>query len=72
MPLNPPIGGTDEIANLDATFHEMATSLAEAKQKEKSMIEHSIDAICSLDANGKVTAANPACGRILGYPNDAF
>ena len=72
MPLNPPIGGTDEIADLDATFHEMALSLAEAKQREKAMIEHSMDAICSLDASGKITAANPACARILGHTNDVI
>jgi len=66
--LNPPIGGSDEIANLDSTFHEMAISLSEAKQREKSMIEHSLDVICSLDPQGKLTAVNPACKRILGYP----
>jgi len=71
MPLNEPLGGGDEIANLDATFHEMATSLAEAKQKEKSMIEYSVDAICSLDGSGKITAANPACANILGLPQDS-
>jgi PAS domain S-box-containing protein len=34
------------------------------------MIEHSIDLICSLDANGKLTAANPACKVILGHTED--
>ncbi len=72
LPLNPIIGGSDEIANLDETFHEMAISLAELKRKEKSMIEHSIDLICSLDASGRVTAANPACKLILGYNQDAI
>lgn len=72
MPLNPPVGGSDEIANLDATFHELATSLAQAKQKEKSMIEYSADVICSLDADGKLTMANPACKRILGYSEDVI
>lgn len=33
LPLNPIIGGSDEIANLDETFHEMAISLAELKRK---------------------------------------
>jgi PAS domain S-box-containing protein len=72
LPLNPLIGGNDEISNLDSTFHEMANALAEAKQKEQSMIEHSVDFICSLDGNGKLTAANPACNDILGYTQDAI
>lgn len=67
LPLNPLIGGSDEIANLDATFHEMAVALGEAKQREKSLIDHSLDVICSLDANGKFTAANPACQSNFGY-----
>jgi PAS domain S-box-containing protein len=50
----------------------MATSLAEAKQKEKSMIEYSVDAICSLDGSGRITAANPACANILGHTQDAI
>ncbi len=70
LPLNPLIGGSDEIANLDATFHEMAVALGEAKQREKSLIDHSLDVICSLDAHGKFTAANPACQRNLGYSEE--
>jgi len=70
FPLHPLIGGTDEIANLDATFHDMANSIAAAKQKEQSMIEHSADIICSLDPIGRLTAINPACRHILGYSED--
>ncbi len=70
LPLNPSIAGSDEIAELDATFHDLANSLSKAKQKEKSMIEHSADVICSLDIDGKLTTANPACKRILGYSEE--
>lgn len=70
LPLHPLVGGSDEIATLDLTFHELADSLSQAKAKEKAMIEHSADVICSLDTDGKVTSANPACRRVLGYPED--
>ncbi len=70
MPLLPQMGGSDEIANIDNTFHEMAIAMSEAKQKEKSMIEHSLDVICSFDSDGKITAANPACRNILGYTEE--
>lgn len=36
-PLLPQMGGTDEIAALDAVFHEMAKTLEEAKQKEREV-----------------------------------
>ncbi len=72
LPLNDPVKGSDEIANLDTTFHELTASLAKVKQREKSMIEHSADAICSLNADGNVASANPACNYVLGYSEDAL
>ena len=34
------------------------------------MIEHSADVICSLDSDGRLSTANPACKRVLGYSED--
>lgn len=45
QPLNPPIKGTDEIAELDRVFHEMADALTEAarlKQEFVAMISHDL------------------------------
>lgn len=67
QPLNPPLTGNDEIANVDHSFHDMAAALAEAKQKEKSLVEHSLDVICSFDKNGRFTTVNPAGYRVFGY-----
>lgn len=51
--LNPAVGGTDEIAHLDATFHDMARELAQAeKQKQEviSMVSHDLRSpLMSLD-----------------------
>lgn len=65
--LNPPIAGTDEVAYLDKVFHEMATALAEATRKERSVIEHALDVICSIDDNGKFMAVSPASVKVWGY-----
>jgi signal transduction histidine kinase len=46
-PLNPPLAGGDEIADLDRVFHEMAASLAEAdrmKQEFVAMVSHDLRA----------------------------
>lgn len=43
--LHGPVGGTDEIANLDNAFHKMAASLTQAEQRKKefvSMITHDL------------------------------
>lgn len=66
-PLNPSIAGTDEVAYLDAVFHEMAVALAESAKKERSVIENALDVICSIDDNGKFTAVSPASVQVWGY-----
>jgi PAS domain S-box-containing protein len=70
LPLQKPVGGKDEITEVDISFHNMADALANAKQKERSLIDHSLDVICSLDQNRRFTAANPACHTKLGYSEE--
>jgi PAS domain S-box-containing protein len=64
--LNPPLVGTDEIASLDRTFHEMARALREASRKERAVVQNARDFICSLTGSLKLSAVNPACERTLG------
>ncbi len=71
QPLNPPVGGTDEIAHLDKVFQEMAAELEEAQRKERSMIQHAKDVICSLDGEGRFVKVSPASKTVWGYePED--
>lgn len=71
MPLNPVLGGGDELSELDATFHSMARQLNLAKRKEQSLLNKSLSLICSIDRAGRYTAANAASEAILGYsPED--
>lgn len=65
--LNPSIAGSDEVAYLDRVFHEMASALADAASKERSVIENALDVICSIDENGKFTAVSPASVQVWGY-----
>ncbi len=65
--LSDPIKGTDEIAHLDAVFHNMADALAEASRKERAIVENAADVICSIDADNKFTKISPACKKLWGY-----
>ncbi|MBS1992792.1 MAG: PAS domain S-box protein [Cyanobacteria bacterium SZAS LIN-3] len=65
-PLNPPIEGSDEIAVLDRTFHDMAASLQQAAEKERAIVENAQDVICSFDNNGRFVSVNPAIEKMLG------
>ncbi len=66
-PLNAPLSGGDEIARLDRVFRKMANSLAAATQKERAVLQNAADVICSIDADGKFSAINPAVSKVLGY-----
>lgn len=72
VPLNPVIRGTDEIARLDQVFHEMATTLQESARKERAAIDNARDFICTIDAQGRFTATNPAAATLLGYTSESL
>lgn len=68
-PLHPEMAGSDEIAKIDQTFHNMAATLEEAHQKERAVIDYARDMICSI-SKGKFTEVNPACFTLLGFTKD--
>jgi PAS domain S-box-containing protein len=68
--LNPPLAGTDELAHLDQTFHNMAMDLAEAIGKERAVVENALDVICSIGEEGNFSSVNPASLRVWGYNPD--
>lgn len=65
-PLNEPLEGSDEIAKLDNTFHDMAQALHHAARKERAIIEYAQDMICSIDEDGQFIKVNPAAKALLG------
>lgn len=67
QPLHPQLRGEDEMATLDRFFRDMAKSLAEARRKERAVVDNANDIICSIDETGKFTAVNPASQALWGY-----
>jgi PAS domain S-box-containing protein len=66
-PLLPLLGGADEIALLDETFHSMADALTEASRKNTAIIENAVDVICSIDVDGKFIAVSPSSRNTWGF-----
>jgi len=66
-PLNPELSGSDEIAQIDHSFHKMAVVLENALDKQSLMAEFSRDVICYLDESGTLLAINSACEPVFGY-----
>lgn len=59
-PLRAPVGGDDEIADLDATFHKMADELAAARKREQDAVDNSADVILVVDGENKLRRVNAA------------
>lgn len=68
QPLNPKLPGSDELAKLDESFHKMAAALSELTKRERGVLEHARDVICSLDAKGRFVSVSPASLSLWGYP----
>jgi PAS domain S-box-containing protein len=67
QPLSAPMKGTDEIAQLDHGFREMAEALREAARKERAIFENALDIICSTDGEGTFLKMSPSSLKIWGY-----
>lgn len=65
--LLPRLSGDDEISRLDDFFHRMADQLVAAAKKERAILDNAVDVICSIGADGRFVAANPACRQVWGY-----
>ena len=67
LPLNPPLAGVDEIANLDLAFHATAEKVAAARRKERAIFENSKDLIFALNIEGMILSSNQATERLLQF-----
>ncbi|MCC7531731.1 MAG: PAS domain S-box protein [Candidatus Melainabacteria bacterium] len=65
--LNPPIGGNDELADLDKSFHRVAYLLAEARRKERVVFDNCKDVLCTISKDARFTTVNPAAEQMWGY-----
>jgi PAS domain S-box-containing protein len=59
------VEGQYELAALDKVLHQVSDNLAEARLKEKSIVENADDMICSLDQSLRFVLTNPACSRVF-------
>lgn len=66
-PLNEPLKGDDEVAQLDTTFHGMAEALTEANSKQLALLDNAADVLCSLDEHLTLLRVSASCERVWGY-----
>lgn len=69
-PMNDPLKGSDEIAQLDQAFHHMSDELTKASLREKALFDNASDVICILDSANKFLKINPASMRLWGFKSE--
>lgn len=72
QPLNPIVGGADEITGVDKDFHKMADQLTEAMSKLRAseertrlVIEHMPVGVITIDGSGIIESINPRTEEIF-------
>ncbi len=58
--------GEDEIAQLDRSVHRIVGAL-EASQRKERAFSSSLDAILTLERDGKIKTASPSCVQLWGF-----
>lgn len=69
-PIEGRLTGNDELVELQRTLIQMANSLAQARQKERAILDNAGDVICSLDANCSIVTTNNAAQKLWGFSED--
>ena len=70
LDLHPRLVGEDEIAMLDAAFHDMSEAVQNSTQGHRLMMEKASDLICSLGKGGRIESVSNASSAVLGYMPD--
>ena len=58
---------TPDRKGLENELQQRVQESAEAEERMRSIVDHVIDGIISIDDHGTVTTFNPAAERIFGY-----
>lgn len=71
VPLSAPLKGSDELADVDRTFHLMAHSLNQLTERERAILKNSGEWIFSVDAKMRFSFVSEAVEKLLGIsPED--
>ncbi|HEY9714543.1 MAG TPA: PAS domain-containing sensor histidine kinase [Chroococcales cyanobacterium] len=70
QPLHATVLGGDEIAQVDAAFHETAAALAQSERREHTIAVNARDIICVLQEKLSFAEVNQASQSVLGYASD--
>ncbi|MBS1955162.1 MAG: PAS domain S-box protein [Cyanobacteria bacterium SZAS-4] len=65
-----PVQGGDELAQLERLFHDVNDAVNDAFERERNLITHAADVVCSIDEKGNLINANPYTSLLLKFDED--
>ncbi len=65
MPMAPELGGGDELAELDKSFHSLVSALEQVVHRERVVVENAHDIILTMNEQGRISTINKACKTML-------
>lgn len=69
-PLEPPMSGNDELAQLDKSFIEVATALTTAMAKQGAILQYALEVICNLNDEDRFVEVSTSALKVFGYRPD--
>jgi PAS domain S-box-containing protein len=61
----------DEVVLVSRVVQSVTALMRESSRKQSSLLQHAVDVLCSVDAEGRILTVNPAAQRVWGYaPED--
>jgi len=67
QPLGEPLDANDEVGALDSALHRLSSELNQSRERERALIDMTVEVICSLDPAGRVVEINPAVKERFGH-----
>lgn len=71
-PLDQPLPGNDELAQLDKQIHLVARAVYDRLSTERSLIANTSETICSMDKDGIIKRVNASAAQLLGRPVESI
>jgi PAS domain S-box-containing protein len=59
-----------ESGELSEELKAVADGMAEARKRERSIIDNAVDVICIIDMNGKFISASPSAAKVWGFKQE--
>lgn len=67
-----PMRGSDELAQIDKTYYKLHKSIVLLRQRERAVLDHAADIICSIDTDLRFSDINKTVTKLWGFAEESL